>query len=327
MAGTLTPERTAERLCELSGDARAAVLLDAAGRAGERSGAPPGGVRRARRAGARSLFDAVDRAYRDIPGGPPEQVEAQVEGGAVFASRTPGWTLAVVARRAALSSLMLMDLRAVLTELEGGRLIRRSVAAVEPGARAPRARRPPPASRRCPSWGRRPRKEERKGPIRRAAGLAEGFAATMRRMQREREPRLLVYDESGYARLVQPDARGHEALLDTAERMVALVDEGRRAGPGRARRSPSACWPARARPRGATSPSCTPRRGAASRSRSTTARRAPQGGRERGACVRVVSGESTYYGHVDGLAEAGPARGGRLGGAGAARRGRARRRP
>ena len=29
----------------------------------------------------------------------------------------------------------------------------------------------------------------------------------------------------------------------------------------------------------------------------------PQGGRERGACVRVVQGESTYYGHVDGLAE------------------------
>jgi TldD protein len=30
----------------------------------------------------------------------------------------------------------------------------------------------------------------------------------------------------------------------------------------------------------------------------------PQGGRERGACVRVVQGESSYYGHVDGLAEA-----------------------
>ena len=30
----------------------------------------------------------------------------------------------------------------------------------------------------------------------------------------------------------------------------------------------------------------------------------PQGGRERGACVRVVQGESTYYGYVDGLAEA-----------------------
>ena len=29
----------------------------------------------------------------------------------------------------------------------------------------------------------------------------------------------------------------------------------------------------------------------------------PQGGRERGACVRVVQGDSTFYGHVDGLAE------------------------
>ena len=29
----------------------------------------------------------------------------------------------------------------------------------------------------------------------------------------------------------------------------------------------------------------------------------PQGGRERGACVRVVKGESSYYGHVDGHAE------------------------
>jgi hypothetical protein len=67
-------------------------------------------------------------------------------------------------------------------------------------------------------------KERRKGPIGRAAGLAEGFAATVRRMQREREPRLLVYDETGYARLVQPDGRGYEDLLETAERMVALVD-------------------------------------------------------------------------------------------------------
>jgi hypothetical protein len=68
-------------------------------------------------------------------------------------------------------------------------------------------------------------RERRKGPIRRAAGLAEGVAATMRRMQREREPRVLVYDESGYARLVQPDGRGYQRLLDIAERMVQLVDE------------------------------------------------------------------------------------------------------
>ena len=128
MAGTLTPERTARRLCELSTDARAAVLLDAAG-------APAGfhGVTRARSGElaqlGRTMFETVDRAHRDMPGGPPEQVEIQVDGGTVYGSRTPRWMLAVVARRAALSSLMLMDLRAVLEELEGGPPIRRSTAA------------------------------------------------------------------------------------------------------------------------------------------------------------------------------------------------------
>jgi hypothetical protein len=71
-------------------------------------------------------------------------------------------------------------------------------------------------------------KERRKGPIGRAAGIAEGLAATVRRIQREREPRVLVYDETGYARLVQPDGRGYERLLETAEQMVALVDEAGR---------------------------------------------------------------------------------------------------
>ena len=68
-------------------------------------------------------------------------------------------------------------------------------------------------------------KEKRKGPIGRAAGLAEGVAATVRRLQREREPRVLVYDETGYARLVQPDGRGYERLLETAEKLVALVSQ------------------------------------------------------------------------------------------------------
>jgi hypothetical protein len=68
-------------------------------------------------------------------------------------------------------------------------------------------------------------KEKRKGPIGRAAGLAEGVAATVRRLQREREPRVLVYDETGYARLVQPDGRGYERLLNTAEKMVAVVGQ------------------------------------------------------------------------------------------------------
>jgi hypothetical protein len=68
-------------------------------------------------------------------------------------------------------------------------------------------------------------KEKRKGPISRAAGLAEGVAATVRRMQREREPRVLVYDPAGYARLVQPEARGQERIMELAEQMVARVGE------------------------------------------------------------------------------------------------------
>jgi hypothetical protein len=119
MAGTLTPERTAKRLCELSADARAAVLLDAAGSPASVHGVPAGRAQELSEL-ARELFEQVDRAHRDIAGGPPEQVEAQIDGGTVYASRTPQWTLAVVARRAALSSLMLMDLRAVLGELEHG---------------------------------------------------------------------------------------------------------------------------------------------------------------------------------------------------------------
>jgi hypothetical protein len=68
-------------------------------------------------------------------------------------------------------------------------------------------------------------KEKRKGPISRAAGLAGGVAATMRRMQREREPRVLVYDPAGYARLVQPEARGHERIMEVAEEMLAFVED------------------------------------------------------------------------------------------------------
>ena len=66
-------------------------------------------------------------------------------------------------------------------------------------------------------------RERRKGPIGRAAGLAEGVAATVRRMQREREPRVLLYDPAGYARLIQPEARGHDHIMEVAEKMLALV--------------------------------------------------------------------------------------------------------
>jgi hypothetical protein len=125
-AETLSPEATPERLTSLSVDARTAVLLDAAGAL---AGSTESDTARAEELAelARGLFEAVDSGNR---GEPAEQLEAQVPGGAVFASRTPRWTLAVVARRQALPSLMLYDLRSVLSELEGGpRIVRREAAA------------------------------------------------------------------------------------------------------------------------------------------------------------------------------------------------------
>ena len=65
--------------------------------------------------------------------------------------------------------------------------------------------------------------KERKGAIGRATDLAGGVAATMRRMARDREPRVLVYDSAGFARLLQPEARGHARVLELSERMVALA--------------------------------------------------------------------------------------------------------
>jgi predicted regulator of Ras-like GTPase activity (Roadblock/LC7/MglB family) len=125
MADTLTPERAAEHLCELSADVRAAVLLDAAGSLASTSEDDREEAGRLAEL-ARQLFEEVDRATRDWDSEPPEQVEVQVPGGAVFASRTPRWTLAAVAKKGALASLMLYDLRALLGELEGGPTIRRS---------------------------------------------------------------------------------------------------------------------------------------------------------------------------------------------------------
>jgi hypothetical protein len=125
MTDTLTPERAAERLRGLCADVRAAVLLDAAG---SLAGASDDDHDHGRELAelARRLFEEVDRATRDWDTEPPEQVEVQIPGGAVFASRTPRWTLAAVARRGALASLLLYDVRAVLGELEGGPPIVRS---------------------------------------------------------------------------------------------------------------------------------------------------------------------------------------------------------
>ena len=217
----------------------------------------------------------------------------------------------MVARRTALSSLMLYDLRSVLAELEGGPPIRTSR---QRGAARRRAAGPARARARS----RRGVKEKRKGPIGRAAGLAEGVAATVRRMQRDREPRVLLYDSTGYARLLQPDGarlrHGAGGLREHGphrgrRRAVSLVDP-ELAGRVLAR--------ALAHGGDLAELYAEDRQGFAL-SLDEGRVEAPQSGREAGVCVRVVQGESTYYGHVDGLAEPDLMRGGGLGGRGAAR--------
>jgi hypothetical protein len=77
--------------------------------------------------------------------------------------------------------------------------------------------------------------KERRGAIGRATGIAEGMAATVRRIARDREPRVIVYNAAGYARLLQPESRGHERVLEISEQMVELVSAA-----GDRRRDPDA---------------------------------------------------------------------------------------
>jgi len=63
----------------------------------------------------------------------------------------------------------------------------------------------------------------------RAAGLADGVAAAVRRRQRERQPRVVLYDGTGDPHVLVPSAPGYDELLDVADQMVALLAEGQRA--------------------------------------------------------------------------------------------------
>ena len=77
-------------------------------------------------------------------------------------------------------------------------------------------------------------KERKKGPIGRATGIAEGVAAAVRRAQRDRAPRVLLYDEAGISRTLQPDTAGYDRVLDACDRLVELVsDSGRAEEPAR----------------------------------------------------------------------------------------------
>ena len=112
----MDPVGALAHLGELSSGVRAAVLLDGRGRAaaatrgGQALDVPDAD-------GLGELCDALLSAADDARGGHAAQVEVRTVAGTVFALRTRRWSIAVVAERDALASLMFYDLRSVLDRL------------------------------------------------------------------------------------------------------------------------------------------------------------------------------------------------------------------
>jgi hypothetical protein len=102
----LTPDLALDYLDELSADIDAVVVLDREGRLAAATGDDD-----ERKDRMRELVTALlDRAGAD-------QLEVQTADGSVFAVRGSDWTVAVVAGRKPLSSLMFYDLRNVVSDL------------------------------------------------------------------------------------------------------------------------------------------------------------------------------------------------------------------
>jgi hypothetical protein len=57
----------------------------------------------------------------------------------------------------------------------------------------------------------------------RLAGLAEGVAAAARRRQRDRAPRVTLYDLNGEPRLLAPETAAFDDIVSAAERILALA--------------------------------------------------------------------------------------------------------
>jgi hypothetical protein len=70
---------------------------------------------------------------------------------------------------------------------------------------------------------------ERRGTVGRLTGIAESVAAAARRRQRDRRPRILVYDETGHPRLVPSGAPGYDEAVLAAEALVELTGAAPRA--------------------------------------------------------------------------------------------------
>lgn len=64
---------------------------------------------------------------------------------------------------------------------------------------------------------------ERRGAIGRASELADAVVAGVKRRQAARTPKVLLYDEAGRPRTLEPSGDAAQSLVETARAMVELV--------------------------------------------------------------------------------------------------------
>ncbi|MGZ4201517.1 MAG: hypothetical protein ACXVRH_05630 [Thermoleophilaceae bacterium] len=64
-------------------------------------------------------------------------------------------------------------------------------------------------------------RKERKGPLGPLAGLAEDLLAGAKRRQRDREPRVVLYDSAGHS-VTLPEGEPRERMLELADELVSL---------------------------------------------------------------------------------------------------------
>jgi hypothetical protein len=103
----LTPDLALDYLGELSTDIRAALVLDGSGKVAAVTGDD--------RERAERMRELTNEMLDAAPDG--NQVEVVTTEGSVFAVRGDSWTVAVVAGRHPLASLMFYDLRNVVRDL------------------------------------------------------------------------------------------------------------------------------------------------------------------------------------------------------------------
>ena len=109
-----TPEEAVLFLGGLGTGIRASVVLDEGGRVAASSCEDE---RRAARMG-RLAVELLERAARGAGGAAPGSLEISTRSATVFAAYRARWSVAIVAERMALSSLVLFDLHRVLVDLE-----------------------------------------------------------------------------------------------------------------------------------------------------------------------------------------------------------------